>query len=310
MTIIDFAPATSRGIAVERQASTLGAQVRDVDLSAPLDDQLVADLRAALLTHKVLFFPDQELDPASHVALAEAFGTPTAAHPVMPPYDDRYPQIWQIDNTKTGARNDIWHTDVTFVQRPPLGSILRAIQVPDFGGDTSWACLEAAYNSLPTPLQRLADGLTAFHDGTNEFASTLTQRGHGNDWEGQTYTRLDAVEHPVVRIHPETGRKSLFVNPGFTTAIKGFEPSDSRALLDLFFSHIARPEHTVRHRWNSGDVVFWDNRNTVHYANDDVVDFQRLMHRITLTGDEPHGPANSGNQGLARERHLRGRFPQ
>lgn len=290
MTVIDIAGAGSATLTVKQLGPSLGAEIGGINLATDLSPSLVADLRAALLEHKVLFFPNQDLEPASHVALAEAFGLPTAAHPVMPAYDERFPQIWQIDSTKPGARNDIWHTDVTFVERPPLGSILRAIQVPEFGGDTSWANLEAAYESLPLPLQVLADSLTAFHDGSNEFAATLTQRGHGNKWEGRSYDQLQAVEHPVVRIHPETGRKSLFVNPGFTTAIKGFEPSDSRALLDLFFSHIARPEHTVRHRWNNNDVVFWDNRNTVHYANDDVGDFQRLMHRITLTGDEPFGP--------------------
>lgn len=289
MTAVDFAP--SHTFTADRLSSTIGAEIRGIDLAHDLNEATVAELRKALLDHKVLFFPGQNLDPQSHVALAEAFGQPTAAHPVMPPFDAAYPQIWQIDSTKPGARNDIWHTDVTFVERPPLGSILRAIQLPEFGGDTSWACLEAAYDSLPGPLQKLADGLTAFHDGSNEFATTLTERGHGNKWEGRSYDRLDAVEHPVVRIHPETGRKSLFVNPGFTTGIKGFDPNDSRALLDVFFRHIARPEHSVRHRWSAGDVVFWDNRNTVHYANDDVGDFQRLMHRITLAGDEPFGPA-------------------
>lgn len=291
MTVIDFAPTTTKTFGVTQLGSTLGARITDIDLSRDLDVHTVAALRRALLDHKVLFFPRQALDPAAHVTLAEAFGTPTAAHPVMAPYDERFPQIWQIDNTKPGARNDIWHTDVTFVRRPPLGSILRAIQVPEFGGDTSWACLEAAYESLPAPLQQLVDGLWAYHDGSNEFASTLAERGRGNDWEGYTYTRLDAVEHPVVRVHPETGRKSLFVNPGFTTGIKGFEAADGRALLDLLFDHIARPEHTVRHHWHSGDIAFWDNRNTVHYANDDVINFQRLMHRITLAGDEPYGPS-------------------
>lgn len=290
MTIVDIAASRPATLAVNRLSPSLGAQIQDIDLAADLSPATVAALRAELLTHKVLFFPNQHLDPASHVRLAESFGLPTAAHPVMPAFDDRFPQIWQIDSTKEGARNDIWHTDVTFVERPPLGSILRAIRVPEFGGDTSWANLEAAYDCLPAPLQTLADNLTAFHDGSNEFAATLTERGHGNTWEGRSYDRLQAVEHPVVRVHPETGRKSLFVNPGFTTAIKDFEPGDSRALLDIFFSHIARPEHTVRHRWSEGDVVFWDNRNTVHYANDDVGDFQRLMHRITLTGDEPFGP--------------------
>ena len=140
-------------------------------------------------------------------------------------------------------------------------------------------------------VQRLAEQLTAVHDGTREFGYYLAQRrqGEGSLWEGERFRRLDPVEHPVVRVHPETGRKSLFVNPGFVSHLVGVSDAESRHLLDLFYAHITKPEHIVRHRWRLGDVAMWDNRATVHYANRDYGDARRVMHRITLRGDEPFG---------------------
>jgi alpha-ketoglutarate-dependent taurine dioxygenase len=140
-------------------------------------------------------------------------------------------------------------------------------------------------------VQRLADELTAIHDGSREFGYYPAQRrqGQGSQWEGETFTSLDPVQHPVVRVHPETGRKSLFVNPGFTTGIAGVSDAESRHLLELFFAHLTKPEHIVRHRWAAGDVAMWDNRSTAHYANRDYGDARRVMHRITLRGDAPVG---------------------
>jgi alpha-ketoglutarate-dependent taurine dioxygenase len=174
----------------------------------------------------------------------------------------------------------------------PLGSILRAVTLPSYGGDTSWADLELAYSSLSGPVQRLADQLTAVHDGNEEWGYYLAQRrqGRGSVWEGEVARRLDPVEHPVVTVHPETGRRSLFVNPGFTTHIKDVCKAESRALLDLFFAHLTKPEHVVRHRCSPGDVAMWDNRSTAHYANRDYGDARRVMQRITLRGDAPVGP--------------------
>jgi taurine dioxygenase len=138
-------------------------------------------------------------------------------------------------------------------------------------------------------VRALADQLTAVHDGSREFGYYLAQRG-GNTWDGKEYARLEPIEHPVVRVHPETGRRSLFVNPGFTSHIAGVSEAESRALLDLFYAHLTQPEHIVRHRWSVGDVAMWDNRATLHYANRDYGDFRRIMHRVTLRGDEPFGP--------------------
>ncbi len=161
--------------------------------------------------------------------------------------------------------------------------------LPPHGGDTSWADLELAFASLSEPVQRLAEQLTAVHDGTREFGYYLAQRraGEGSLWEGERYRRLEPVEHPVVRVHPETGRRSLFVNPGFTSHVVRVSDAESRSLLDLFYAHITKPEHVVRHRWQPGDVAMWDNRATQHYAVADFDQHPREMRRITVAGDVP-----------------------
>jgi alpha-ketoglutarate-dependent taurine dioxygenase len=273
---------------VEPLGPAFGAVVR-LDLAAA-DDAQVAAVRQALTAYKVLFFRDQALDPDTQIALGNRIGELTASHPVVPGLDEAHTEIYALDSADNGFA-DVWHTDVTFVKRPPMGSILRAVTLPPTGGDTNWADLELAYASLSEPVQRLADELTAVHDGTREWGYYLAQRrgGRGSQWEGETFTALEPVHHPVVRVHPETGRKSLFVNPGFTSHIAGVSDAESRHLLDLFYAHVTKPEHIVRHRWAEGDVAMWDNRATVHYANRDYGQARRVMHRVTLRGEAPVG---------------------
>ena len=289
------APATSATpttLDLERLAPGFGARVHGVDLAAATDAQVRA-LRTALADHKVLFFSGQHaLHPDSQIALGRRLGDVTESHPVVPGVDEEHPEIYALDSS-TGGFADVWHTDVTFVRRPPLGSVLRAVVLPPTGGDTQWADLQLAYESLSEPLQRLADQLVAVHDGTREFGYYLAQREARTKWEGEQFQALVPIEHPVVRVHPETGRKGLFVNPGFVSHLKDVSDAESRYLLDLFYVHITKPEHIVRHRWSVGDVVMWDNRSTVHYANRDYGDQRRVMHRITLRGDQPVGPAGA-----------------
>ncbi|GAB2618096.1 taurine dioxygenase [Streptomyces capparidis] len=278
-------------LSLEPLGPGFGARVHGLDL-ATADDAGIAAVRRALTEHKVLFFPGQHaLTPDGQVALGNRLGRLTASHPVVPGVDEAHPEIYAIDAADNGFA-DVWHTDVTFVRRPPLGSILRAVQLPPTGGDTSWADLQLAYESLSAPVRELADRLTAVHDGSREFGYYLAQRrgGEGNEWDGERYRSLDPVEHPVVRVHPETGRRGLFVNPGFTSHIVGVSDAESRGILDLLHAHITKPEHIVRHRWAPGDVAMWDNRATAHYANRDYGDFRRIMHRVTLQGDVPVGP--------------------
>nr|WP_042179988.1 TauD/TfdA family dioxygenase [Kibdelosporangium sp. MJ126-NF4]CEL14145.1 Alpha-ketoglutarate-dependent taurine dioxygenase [Kibdelosporangium sp. MJ126-NF4]CTQ88512.1 Alpha-ketoglutarate-dependent taurine dioxygenase (EC 1.14.11.17) [Kibdelosporangium sp. MJ126-NF4] len=271
--------------------TAIGAEVSGVDLADTLSPAAVADIRAALLDRKVLVFRDQLLTPTAHRAFAAALGELTPAHPVVPGLDADHPEIYVLDSGD-GGKSPVWHTDVTFMRRPPLGSVLRAVSLPPAGGDTLWTDLEAAYLALSAPLRALADRLDAVHDGRKDFEDYLHTRlsGEGNTWEGERIRSLDPVTHPVIRVHPETGRRSLFVSPGFTTRLLGVSETESRALLELFFGTIGRPEHSVRHRWSPGDVVVWDNRSTAHYAVDDYGDQHRVMHRITIRGDQPVGP--------------------
>ncbi|WP_248964015.1 TauD/TfdA dioxygenase family protein [Sphaerisporangium perillae] len=267
-----------------------GAEVNGLDLATATDEE-VAAVSAALVDHKVLFFRDQNLDDDGQVALGRRIGELTASHPVVGGVDEAHPEIYALDSADNGFA-DVWHTDVTFMPRPPLGSILRAVVLPATGGDTNWADSQLAYDSLSAPVRELADKLTAVHDGNREFGYYLAQRrgGKGSVWDGEVVTRLDPVEHPVVRVHPETGRKGIFVNPGFTSHIVGVSEAESRGILDLLYAHLTKPEHIIRHRWRAGDVAMWDNRGTAHYANRDYGTQHRVMHRITLRGDTPVGP--------------------
>ena len=286
------APAPA-GVRLERLGPSFGAVVHGLDLRHLRDDQVLA-VQQALLTHKVLFLRGQQLTDESHVEFGNRLGELTAGHPVA---DSTGPsaQVYRIDSADPEfSFSDVWHTDVTFMPTPPAASVLRAVRLPSAGGDTSWADSQLAYESLSAPVRQLVDGLVAVHDGNREWGAYLRRReGRGNAWEGRVVTELPPVEHPVVRIHPETGRRGLFVNPGFTSHIVGVSDAESRHLLDLLYAHLTKPEHTVRHRWAPGDVAVWDNRATAHYANNDYTE-TRVMARVTIRGDRPFGPASGG----------------
>jgi taurine dioxygenase len=277
-------------LTLERLGPSFGAHVLGVDLRHLTDEEVLA-IRAGLVEHKVLFFRGQDLTDADQVDLGRRLGEVTAGHPVARSEAVDHPEIYDIDSTDPEfSFSDVWHTDVTFMEKPPLGSILRAVQLPAYGGDTSWADSQRAYESLSEPVRRLVDGLTAVHDGQQEWGAYLRRReNRGNIWDGKQVNALTPVEHPVVRVHPESGRKGLFVNPGFTSHIVGVSDAESRALLDLLYAHLTKPEHIIRHRWQLGDVGIWDNRSTAHYANRDYSE-ARVMRRITLAGDRPLGP--------------------
>ena len=267
---------------------SFGAEVIGLDVCHASDEQ-VAALREALVTWKVLFLRGQDLTDDDQIELGRRIGALTAAHPVVGGIDAAHPEIFNLDSADPEfAFSDVWHTDVTFMERPPLGSILRAVELPPYGGDTSWVDAQLAYESLSEPVRGLVDQLTAIHDGNREYGHYLKRHG-GNVWEGRRVTELVPVEHPVVRVHPETGRKGIFVNPGFTDHVVGVSDAESRAILELLYAHLTKPEHVVRHRWQVGDLGLWDNRSTLHYANRDYT-AQRVMHRITLAGDRPFGP--------------------
>ncbi|HMK63529.1 MAG TPA: TauD/TfdA family dioxygenase [Acidimicrobiales bacterium] len=264
----------------------IGAEVGGLDLSKPLGDEVVAAVRAALGRHLVLFFMDQDLDPDQQAAFARQFGPLTPAHPVIASIEG-HPEVLPIDSRQDRA--SWWHTDVTFLGTPPLGSILHMRELPPVGGDTMWVSMQAAYDALSEPVRDLCDRLIAWHHDAF-FAADVDAKG-GFEWDGEWHDRLYPADHPVVRTHPDTGRKGLFVNPQFTRFIGGMSPLESDALLDMLYRHCQKPEFSCRFRWRKGAVAFWDNRATWHYAVDDYGDSLRVAHRVTLRGDRPYGPA-------------------
>jgi len=271
---IEFVPLTT----------VLGAEGSGVHLARGPDDSTVESIRAALLRHKVVFFRGQSLDPAALTALARRFGEPTEAHPVEPSVEG-HPEVLALDSEE-GARADVWHSDLTFQPEPPMGAMLHAEVVPPVGGDTIWSDMAATYEALSPPLQRFLEGLTASHTPANAGAY-FAQRDAAGDKASLT-AASGPVHHPVVRVHPETGRKSVFVNPLFTAKIDGLRRRESDALLSLVLDLATQPERLVRWHWRQGDLAFWDNRCTMHYA---LLDFsgRRAMTRVALRGDRPTG---------------------
>ncbi|WP_095159459.1 taurine dioxygenase [Pseudomonas sp. Irchel 3E13] len=265
----------------------LGAQISGVDLSRDISAEARDAIEQALLTHQVLFFREQPITPPQQANFAAQFGD-LHIHPIYPNVPET-PQVLVLDTAVTDVRdNAIWHTDVTFLPTPALGAVLAAKQLPAYGGDTLWASGIAAFEALSEPLKILLDGLTATHDFTKSFP--LARFGSTpQDLERWEATRRanPPISHPVIRTHPVSGRKSLFVSDGFTTRINELSEAESEALLKFLFAHATRPEFTIRWRWQENDVAFWDNRVTQHYAVDDYRPARRVMHRATILGDVP-----------------------
>jgi taurine dioxygenase len=274
-------------LAITPLSPTIGAVIGKVDLAAPIDDGALATITQALLTHQVIFFEDQHLTPQQHRDFAARFGK-LHIHPLYPNVKDAEEILILDTDHGNPPDNDVWHTDVTFIETPPLGSVLYAKQLPPLGGDTTWSNSIAAYEALSPSFQRLLDGLTASHDFEKSFPRDRYGSAPEDDarWQ-QTRATHPAVSHPVIRRHPATGQKGLFVNAGFTTRINELSKTESDAVLSLLFTHIAKPEFTIRWRWKPNDIAFWDNRCTQHYALADYLPHRRIMHRATIIGDKP-----------------------
>jgi len=269
-------------------AGRIGAEIRGVNLSGELDDQVIAAVRAALWRHKVVFFRDQTLlDDARHEAFAARLGEPVS-HPTIPVASgSRY--LLELDS-KDGHAASSWHTDVTFVPAYPQASILRAITIPAAGGDTLWANTASAYEGLPPPLRLLADQLWAIHTNDYDYAATVPNAS--KQWIEQHRSVFAATvyetAHPVVRVHPATGERSLVLGHFFRQFV-GLNASDSQRLFSVLQDHVTRPENTVRWRWRAGDVAIWDNRATQHRAIADFGLQRRTLRRATIAGDVPVG---------------------
>jgi len=274
-------------IQVTPVARALGAIVSGVNLSEDLPQSVIDQLGELLIRYQVLFFREQPISPEAQARFAARFGS-LHVHPIYPVLPD-LPEIMLLDNHAGFLPdNDNWHTDVTFSETPPLAGILAAKRTPSSGGDTMWSSNSAAYEALSEPLRRLLDGLTAQHSIAKSFPA---ERWQCDPAFKERYERAVAkhppIRHPVIRTHPVSRRKGLFVNSGFTTHINELNPEESRALLAFLDTHSARPEFTVRWRWEVDDVAFWDNRVTQHYAIADYLPERRTMHRATVNGDKP-----------------------
>jgi taurine dioxygenase len=283
-------------ITAEPLTGTIGAVVHGADLAQPLSAADAADIRTALLGFRVIFFRDQQITPGQQVAFARTFGALTPAHPLVGGLDDEHPEVLQLDSEDyplgVGSRgkgtsyNNRWHTDVTFSATPPAMAVLAAKVIPARGGDTLWADLVDAYETLSEPIQQLIDDLVATHDAGATFNRFRAEDPTGE--QRAKLSKLEPVHHPVVRVHPETGARALFVNETFTSGIEGLSPAESDAILQLLYAHSVAPERVVRWHWRAGDVAVWDNRSTAHYAAADYTE-RRVMHRVTVAGDRPYG---------------------
>ena len=266
--------------------AAIGAEIRGLDLAKGLDDEGVRAVRQALLEHLVLVFRDQDLTPEDHIAVARRFGD--IKKPPVATSHGGPPEINVIDQTTPrGEGADAWHADNTYTETPPMGSLLRVLQLPRVGGDTAFASMVAAYEALSPGLRTFCDSLTAVHDVTRSVSKAIA-RGHSEANLAEIQARLPPVRHPVVIVHPETGRRSLFVNVNSTIYIEGLPEAESEMLLRFLFEHTKSPEFQVRVRWDTRSLVFLDNRCTQHYAVADY-DERRVLHRVAIEGTRPVG---------------------
>jgi taurine dioxygenase len=270
---------------IQRLGTTLGAEIRGLDLKAPMADDVFAAFEAALIEHKVLVVRDQFLTTEQHVVFSRRFGE-LEVHPMRP--QGQFPEILVLDNHKDNPvlSTDVWHSDTTFRKNPTKYTILRCEIMPELGGDTLWADMEAAYNGLSETFRNMVTGLRAVHDFKNFrvlFKNTEEDRIKLHRMEDM----FPNPSHPVVRTHSANGRKSIYVNPQFTLRIEGLEEAASAAILEVLFAQARVPEYQFRLRWTPGTIVFWDNRSTQHYAANDYYPNRRRMERTAVVGEVP-----------------------
>ena len=282
-------------IEVRKTTRAIGAEISGVSLSGDLPDEVVAEIRAAMLENLVVFFRDQHLRPEDQIEFARRMG-PLEEHDFVRGLPE-HPEIIRVlrEADEKGLNfGGGWHSDVTHQECPALGSILYAIDVPPLGGDTLFANQYLAYETLSEGMQRLLDGLTGIHTARGPFGP---EGRSATNWKNMqvdvSEKALDEMEHPAVRVHPETGRKALFVNRTFTVRFKDMTEAESAPLLEYLFKHASQEAFTCRFQWTPGAVAFWDNRAVLHYALNDYQGHRREMHRVTVSGDRPVGPQST-----------------
>jgi len=277
-------------ISIKPIAGALGAEVAGVDLSRPLSDGAIGEIRAALLENLVIFFHDQHLTPEQHLAFGRRFGA-LQIHEFVEAMEG-YPEILEVRKEAGEKRNfgGGWHTDVSYLERPSLGSVLYALDVPDHGGDTMFANQYLAYEALSDGMKRMLEGMTAIHSARRPYGPNAA-RAHDYGPSSMHFIFSEAahaeIEHPVVRTHRETGKKALYVNRTFTLRFKDMTEEESAPLLHYLCEHAVRPEFTCRFRWQPNSIAFWDNRCVQHNAINDYHGQRRILHRVTIEGERP-----------------------
>ena len=267
-------------ITVSPMTPAIGAEIGNIDLRK-VSSHEIADIRAALLEYKVVFFRDQSLTQAEHISFAREFGD-LEIHPATPKSQSN-PEVLHIAHgPESKGKENFWHSDVTWREKPSLGSILKAVEVPAVGGDTLFANMVMAYELLPDDIKEVITGRVAVHDIARVFAGRLNKSAE------ELRERYPPMEHPIVRTHPETGESVLYVNTAFTSHIKDMEEGDSTRLLRKLYRTAANPEIQCRFRWQPGSLAFWDNRASQHFASSDYFPQVRKMERVTIAGDRPY----------------------
>ena len=266
----------------------LGAFIEDIDLSKPIDGLTLSELKVALLEFGVLFFRQQSLSKNQHIALGEQFGIIEEPHPVFD-FDKEDPRLTIIESKGRAHDSEhYWHTDVTYQEAPSMGSILAAKKIPESGGDTLFASMYAAYDALSKPIQNMLESLTAQHSFERGWATTYRMFDNGEDKLHKLKKVFPLMTHPALRTHPETGRTALYVNEYYTSKINELSEYESDAMLKMLHHQSQLADFQIRHTWQEGDVAFWDNRCTQHYASHDYGTAHRVMHRVTLVGERPY----------------------
>ena len=269
-------------LTVKPLAGAIGAEIHGIDLCSPISDETVAGIRRIWLEHSVVFFRDQELPPKDFAAFARRFGE-VVDYPFLKGLDDS-PEVIEVAKLEHERVNfgGLWHTDTAYLERPPMGTMLVAREVPPYGGDTLFASSYAAYDALSDGMKRLLDPLRAVNSSAKAEKTRTREDRKAGEWR-----KVLEAEHPVVRTHPETGRKALYVNFGHTLRFAGMSEEESEGLLAYLFEHQSRPEFTCRFRWEPGSIALWDNRCALHNPINDYHGHRRIMHRVTLAGDRP-----------------------
>jgi taurine dioxygenase len=271
---------------VKPLAAALGVELSGVDFASELTQEVFREVRRLLVKHQVIFFRDQDISPQQHHDLAASFG-PLQTHPAYGTVDG-FPEITILESTaENPSKIEAWHTDMTFRQHPPMGAVLRSKVIPEQGGDTLWASMTAAYDALSAQMKEFLSGLTAEHDFSWGFKESLAEPG-GRERLAEAVANNPPVVHPVIRTHPESAKKVLFVNSLFTTRILELEKQESAALLEFLYEHVATPEFSCRFNWEPNTIAIWDNRSTQHKPINDYFPAHRMLHRIVIDGDMPY----------------------